>query len=558
MKKFVSILLALTLVFNLGIVAFAAENTTLTITGETGRVYNGYKLLNLTTSLKTGEHHTDHEGDHTNDCYNFAYTVNEDYRAVLQAETLANGRNDLWDETGKPSNAAGVTDAQILNYLANQTSDDGDVYHTMRQVADRLYRAILAAGIEPDAEEISGTNDIIDQGYWMFADVTELDGNAANSLVMVDTKGQENLTVTPKTALPTVEKKVKDIDDSKDGYISDNPWIDSADHDIGDTVPFKLTATLPSNFRAFIVRDADGNSTHPYKLVFHDTMSAGLTLKADSVKVYMYTSKTYADTDADVKDYFRDVTAYFTLKTTGLTDNCSFEVACADVIKIPDVTTESVFLVYYEAILNENAVMGGSGNTNTVYLEFTNDPYGDATGETEEDKVAVFTYNLTINKTDSHGHALAGAGFTMYKKDLEGNYSPIAVGVDAEGGAVYELTGEAMTAFSWEGLDDGDYKLVETTVPEGFNKMSDIVFSISAIHSENASEPVLLSLDGGVLGTGVVETGTITQSVVNNSGTVLPETGAEGTFLLISLSTMLVIVAAVFMITRKKMSIYED
>ena len=88
--------------------------------------------------------------------------------------------------------------------------------------------------------------------------------------------------------------------------------------------------------------------------------------------------------------------------------------------------------------------------------------------------------------------------------------------------------------------------------------MADIVFSISAVHSENDNEPVLNSLDGGQMGTGVVDTGTITNTVVNNTGTVLPETGAKGTMMIIGCSAMVVILAAVVMITRKKMSVYED
>ena len=546
MKKLFAIILALAVVLAMSTTAFA-ENTTLTIENSDGRTSNGYKLLNLTTSLKSGEHHTAHDGEHIDECYNFAYTVNEKYRAVLQAEVFANGGNYLWDGGIKPATAAGVTDAQILTYLANQESDDGDTFHTMRAVADRLYRAIQAAGIAADKTGMTGTNEDVDQGYWMIADVTDLSGNEANSLVMVDTKGQDALTIKPKTALPTVAKKVKDIDDSEDENILDNAWHDAADHDIGDTVPFKLTATLPSNLNSFIVKEGT-TSVNPYTLIFHDTLSAGLTLKEGSFKVYMYETAYKAGVDTDLNDAKADVTNFFTLKTEGLTDGCTFEVVCEDVIAIPDVTSTTAFVVYYEATLNENAVMGAAGNPNEVYLEFTNDPYTDSTGKTETDKVTVFTYQLIINKTDAHGHALAGAGFTLYKKNLAGQY--IAIGA--------EQIGENKTTFNWTGLDDGDYKLSETTVPEGYNKMSDVLFSITAVHSETDGEPTLQSLDGGMIGTGVVETGAITQTVVNNTGTVLPETGAEGTFFLIAGGALLVMVAAVFMITRKKMSIYED
>ena len=73
------------------------------------------------------------------------------------------------------------------------------------------------------------------------------------------------------------EKKVKDIEDSEDDSILDNPWHDSADHDINDTVPFKLTGTLPSNAQYYA----------SYKMVFHDTLSDGLTFDAATVKKWL-------------------------------------------------------------------------------------------------------------------------------------------------------------------------------------------------------------------------------------------------------------------------------
>ena len=537
MKKLVSLFLALALILSLSVTAFAEETTSVTITGDDARIYAGYQLLALTTSLKSEKHHpeTCDGTNHTDDCYNYAYTVNTKYRAILQAETLDNGRNELWSDAGKPTVSANVTDEQILKYLEGQTSGNG----TMRQVADWVYRAILAANIAADEPSLTGNNDAIAQGYWMFADVTDLgDDNAANSLVMVDTAGHNAITITPKTAIPTVEKKVKDIEDSEDDSITDNPWQDTADHDIGDSVPFKLTGTLPSNAQSFT----------SYMMVFHDQLSAGLTLDASSIKVYMYDTKHKADVDTDMNAFAKDVTAFFSAKTADLADGCSFEVGCANVFGIEGVTKDTVFVVYYEATLNDNAAIGAAGNPNEVYLEFSNNPYDEGTGETEKDKVIVFTYQMVVNKTDSHGHELEGAGFTLYKKDLSGTYNALGE----------ELKGEDMTTFTWKGLDDGDYKLEETTVPEGYNQMEDIFFSISAEHTNDPTVLALTSLDGGLMGTGEVSTGTITKNIVNNTGTVLPETGAQGTFLLISVSTLFVMVAAVFMVTRKKMSIYED
>ena len=539
MKKLVSLFLTLALILSLSATAFAADNVNVVMpAGEITRTYDAYQLLELTTSLKANEHHTDHDGEHTDDCYNYAYTVKETYRTILQEETFNYAGTSVWGTQGKPASVAGVTDENILSYLSKQSSDGGENYGTLRQVADRLYHAITEKNITPDAEDITETASI-GQGYWMFADVTVLTGeDEATSLVIVDTKGLSNITITPKVSIPTIEKKVKDIEDSEDSNIADNPWHDSADHDIGDTVPFKLTADAPSNAAFY----------DTYKLVFHDTLSDGLTLKPDTIEVLMYETKHKADADTDLSDGV-DVTTYFTKTTAGLNDSCTFEVSCDNVKAIPNMWLTAAFVVYYEAELNKDAVIGAAGNPNEVYLEFSNNPYGEGTGKTEADKVIVFTYQMDVNKTDSHGHALEGAGFTLYKKNhVSDEYEIIGK----------ELSGEAMTTFTWKGLDDGDYKLVETTVPAGYNKMEDILFSITATHSEVSDDPQLLTLDGGKMGTGDVKTGKITKDIVNNTGTVLPETGAQGTFLLISVSTLFVMVAAVFMVTRKKMSIYED
>ena len=89
--------------------------------------------------------------------------------------------------------------------------------------------------------------------------------------------------------------------------------------------------------------------------------------------------------------------------------------------------------------------------------------------------------------------------------------------------------------------------------------MADIEFTITATHSQNEDGTLTLtSLDGGKMGLGDTATGVIDENIVNNTGSVLPETGAKGTFMLIFGGAALVMVAAVFMITRKKMSIYED
>ena len=512
MKKLVSLFLALALILSLSTTAFA---TAVTIADDDAvtRTYNGYQLLNLTVSPKTGTHPDGCDGtNHVDGCYNYAYTVNEKYENILQSLATEAGETD------------------IIKYLSGLKSDDEGA--TLRPVADEIYRAIQEGGIEADKTGLKGNGDTIDQGYWLFADVTNLTNKEeANSLVIVDTKGQDSLTITPETGLPTLVKKVKDINDSDATDATNNKWMDSADHDINDTVDFQLTATMPENIASY----------DTYQIIFHDTLSAGLTLKPDTIKVMV--------DETDITDSFD------TLETaTGI-----FEISCNNILNIEgiDVDKDTKFVVTYSATLNENAVIGADGNPNTAYLEFSNNPYGESTGKTTADTVIVFTYKLTINKTDPDGNALPGAGFTLYKKGPNGSYNAIAVDTGTDGNPVTELTASDMTTFEWKGLDDGDYKLEETTVPDGYNKMEDVEFTITAEHDAESAEPKLISLTTNFKDA-TVSDGTITNSVENKTGTVLPETGAKGTFMLITISTMFVMVATVFMVTRKKMSIYED
>ena len=190
---------------------------------------------------------------------------------------------------------------------------------------------------------------------------------------------------------------------------------------------------------------------------------------------------------------------------------------------------------------------------------------GGENGKTPDDKVIVFTYKVVANKVtknsaydaskdpektgiDSDGHKefipLEGAGFTLYKKNASGEY--VAVGSEVKGGE--------MTTFTWTGLDDGDYKISETTTPDGYNTAADIEFTITAAHDVLSTNPTLTSLSGGNKFTGEVNTGVITTDIQNNKGSTLPETGGMGTTLFYVLGGALVLCAGVLLVTKKRMS----
>lgn len=500
MKKLVSIFLAIAILFTFSMSVLAAD-TNITIEDAT-RTYAAYKLLDATSSLKSG--HVAHEEACDDDCYNYSYTVaNNNHFDILK--TIA-GSEDL---------------EGVIAYLEANKND-------MQTVADKIYRAIVDAGnIGPNATVDSET-DSIAQGYWLFADVTgnDLDDDEAHSVVLLKTAGLDKLTISPKATTPTITKEVLELNDSAAAADPD-PWKEAADHDIGDDVSFKLTAKLPANYASY----------GAYKLKFMDKLADGFTLKADTIQVAA------SNTALDVADY--------EIKTTNVTTGYDFEVIFANLKDIAGVTAETVFEVTYDATLNVNAEIGEDGNANVVDLVFSNNPYGDGTGKIS-DRVNVYTYELVVNKVttvdDDENVPLTGAGFTLYKKDSNGNYNPANIT------AVKSNDG---TTFTFKGLDAGDYKLEESVVPAGYNKSSDVEFTVAATYTED-DLTTLTSGFGTVEETDGVFSGVITGKITNLSGTALPETGAAGTMWLIAGGAALVLLAGVFMITRKKMSVFED
>ena len=82
-------------------------------------------------------------------------------------------------------------------------------------------------------------------------------------------------------------------------------------------------------------------------------------------------------------------------------------------------------IVEYSAVLNKNASIESAtpGNTNEVYLTYSNNPNqgGDGTpeeGKTPVDKVIVFTYKLDAEKVDGQdaNKKLENVTFRVYRK----------------------------------------------------------------------------------------------------------------------------------------------
>lgn len=360
-------------------------------------------------------------------------------------------------------------------------------------------------------------------GYYLFKDQNAVTGNDAATLFIVRVNGP--VTVSRKADKPTFEKKVKDVNDST-GDKSD--WQDSADYDVNDEVPFQLTATLPTN-------DTDFAAYKTYKLVFHDQQSAGLTFNEKSV-VVKYGDKTLGADSYTV--------------TENPEDKDTFDITIADAKAVKDAEGNAItvaaggkFTVEYTSTLNENAVIGSTGNPNEASLEFSNNPNvgGEGeTGKTPTDKVIVFTYQLDINKTFNGGTPAENdlPKFKLYKFDSATNDYTID-----RGEVTITKTEDGKYTASFKRVDDGKYKLVETKTPAGFNTAADTLFEITADHDVESDNPQLTVLKINTTA-GNTTTGTVTADVVNQKGSNLPSTGGMGTTVLYAAGAAIVLAAA--------------
>ena len=513
MKKVMALLLSLVMVLAMSVVAFADEgsagsstSTTITITGgANGSVYSAYKLMDVSVDA-AGK--------------NFTYTVNSKYSLALQ---LATGKG---------------SDAAVIKYL----NDNKDKEAVIREVADYVYKYLTVASMGAEAESSNNVFNV-DKGYYLIAEKTLGNKQDTYSLVMLDTLGNDSITIKTKESTPTLEKKIKEKNDSTG---TETDWQDGADYDLGDVIPFKLTGTVSSRIGNYAT----------YYYAFHDKMSAGLTFNDKSVKVTID-----GTTIAESK---------YSVNITGLKDGCTFEVVFEDLKKAGvTLTGNSKVVVEYNATLNEKAVLGSVGNPNDAKLEYNNNPYYEGNGkpenpgETPWDGVIVFTYKLVANKVDQSGALVKGAGFTLYKYNKE-NSAYEKVGEEIKG-----TDDKPVTTFEFSYLDAGKYKLVESTVPAGYSAAPDLVFEVRATYAADmgatGNKPTLTALEiidekGNTISgedkvfTTNLEKGSAETDVVNKSGSTLPTTGGMGTTIFYVVGSILVLGAAILLITKKRMS----
>lgn len=525
----------------------------------------------------------------TNDNHNFnAYQVfkgdlkeTKDAQGVVTSRTLSNiewgsgvsdaGKAALYTWAGL--SGTDRTAAKVAEKLAtNNGATTAESFSKTLGTTANLTTSKTALTQNTGKTAYSGT--VNEAGYYLVVDSkgsADLADKDAYSAYIMQVVG--NVTVDPKSSVPTVKKEVQDQKDDKDAESTDeNGWGNTADHAIGESFNFRLTATIPA--------DANLKAYDSYKVVFNDTMSKGIDFeKINSVKVkYGVTTLTLAD---------HAYTKTEPTTVTGTTDGSkSWSLTIDDLKKVVDkdnpetkfdaaaLGTQAITVeVEYAAHLNADAeVTNESGastaNKNGVSLDYSNNPNVGGEGDTGHTPGNdVYVYSFKINNTKYANAAepnkeLSGAGFTLYKYDesaaghkgdavkffwdsTKNAYRPAVS--DTEN-TTAEITSRSEAGqqgkFNIIGLDAGKYVLSETKTPAGYNTVADTTIEITASHKLNDGAPTV----------DLKASKNLTNKLVDMPGSNLPSTGGMGTKILYAAGVAIVLVAAfgiVFAVRRR-------
>ena len=185
---------------------------------------------------------------------------------------------------------------------------------------------------------------------------------------------------------------------------------------------------------------------------------------------------------------------------------------------------------------------------------------------TDADKVVIgnITYRPYVPSTDNSAdvtvYTLTGgtasnyaSTTTKYKKDTVTTTTYQEVNVQFTG------TSNAQGIIEFKDLGAGEYTLAEIVVPDGYNKAEDENFEIK-VSLPTSVTAVTDKATWTVGGTDASDftvtstTGLYETTIVDKQGSTLPETGGMGTTILYIGGSILVILAAVLLITKRRMS----
>lgn len=491
-KKLLSLVLVLVLALALAVPGMAA-NITITNSVE-GETYKVYKIFDVTKAADA----TDESGY----AYKINSSTNEWWNDILTY--IGTAKDDSGKYIGKGITLTPTTTASVYNVTVDDaTFDAADFAKELAKVMST--KTVVATGTGTGESLNISVNET---GYY-FVDTS------LGSLCSLLTSDQ-SVTLVEKNSIPTLEKFVQE-----DSAVSNGAqgWQEAATAEYGQSVEFWLSVNTGTNEAAA----ANNNTGVDADYVITDAIPTNMTLDADSDNYITIEGWTKGN---DYTETYEDNTLTITLKQA----------------KLATLGEGADIEIYYSATLKDTATVG-EVETNTAILTYKS--------QTPQDTATVVTYGIggdtaAITKVDGKDNTLAGVKFIL-KDNTTGKYATfntenwkLTGWVDAERNATALVTDQDGEIVAY-GLDAGAYTLKETETLPGYNLLDDTI-SINIAENGTVTYKYSSSQDEA--------NNTIT--IINESGGVLPGTGGMGTTIFYTLGGVLVVGAAILLVTKKR------
>lgn len=577
-KRLLTAALAVVFAFMCALPAMADDTAyTLTITNpEAGHTYEAYQIFKGTFSTAEGKGATESYLSDI-DWGTGVITAGDEYTKMIDA--LKKATPTLYDNG--ETLLAGVNDATKVAVALhnNNNAATADIFNEIigAHLTDQFVTATA------DGEKMVFAN--LTPGYYLVKDKdNSLAGEDNQSYTKYLVKLVDSTDISVKGQTMDLEKVILEGD----------KVVKANNAAMGETVSYKLTSKTST---------MDGYEDYTY--IIHDELDGGLTFNGLDHMTVTVGGEDYKANCAVT--YSTNGTNYNESNTAKPGEKLYIQIKLNDLVK--NGKTDKDVVVTYTATVNAKAVIGSAPNTNTAYLEYSNNPNQSqnghsSTAKTPEKHVYTYVAGFEISKVSPADKLLPGAQFMIEGTDgttitklnvigysfeeadkgkyyhVDNSYTTAAQTnytgamydakygtIEKDGRQVVGMTSDkdeesgdkTVGTLRFNGLKEGTYTITEVLAPTGYKKLDKpitVKIKWTAPKLENGETECEWTYtasseeNDAVLATSANDH----YKIVNQHGLTLPFTGGEGANLLagLGLALMAAAVAAILYIKRRQ------